>query len=299
MKKQIYYVNSTLLMFFFALSCCFAQSKVTHLKAIASPESVENCAGERKVIKTTVRITVNAPCVVKYRWLRSDGAVDSQAPHTLVFKKAGAQSVSTEWNLWAKSYEGWQALEVLSPNALTSNKAAFKIYCNQTTVPQNCEEDCLGFNPKNLTINTDIADKYRVVDGNHAMFSLRNKEQAQTAIRIIQHYNMNEICFVGRPGDLGKNVIMYFKTNGQAPQGSLANEDCISFNPNSVEAKLINGRWKVVDGNHWMFDFGTDAKAKDSAHKTVCIIKKYGFTKTCYVGRAFTDDGNGMIYMKK
>jgi hypothetical protein len=272
------------------------KERVTSLKAEASPKRIENCQGETKTIKTSVRVTVNAPCTVQYTWLRSDGATDTNGPHTLTFDKAGTKTVSTEWFISRKEYIGWQALQIIAPNKMTSNKALFKIYCDQQS--QNCEEDCLGFNPNNLSINTDIAGMFRVVDGNHSMFGLNSQADAQKAISIIKHYQMNEICFVGRPGEVGENVIMYFKTNGKAPVGGMAGEDCLSFNPSTVEAKLVNGTWKVVDGNHWMFDFGSDAKAKDSAHQTVCIIKKYGFTKTCFVGRPFSN-GNGMIYFRK
>ena len=59
-------------------------------------------------------------------------------------------------------------------------------------------------------------------------------------------------------------------------------EDCIPFNPNTTTVKNINGRWKIVDGNHWMFDFGNK---KAEAEKAYSIIKKYGFTRSCFVGR--------------
>ena len=35
-------------------------------------------------------------------------------------------------------------------------------------------------------------------------------------------------------------------------------EDCIPFNPATIEVKEIDGRWKIVDGSHWMFDFGSN-----------------------------------------
>src|SRR5216684_7050141 len=36
-------------------------------------------------------------------------------------------------------------------------------------------------------------------------------------------------------------------------------EDCLGINPVNVDAKKISGTWKVVDGNHWMMDFGANA----------------------------------------
>ncbi|NTV98325.1 MAG: hypothetical protein HGA70_04095, partial [Chlorobiaceae bacterium] len=40
--------------------------------------------------------------------------------------------------------------------------------------------------------------------------------------------------------------------------------------------------WKIVDGSHWVFDFGGK---EAEARAAFAIIKKYGFTRSCYVGR--------------
>ncbi len=98
-------------------------------------------------------------------------------------------------------------------------------------------------------------------------------------------------------------------------------EDCIGFDPQHVQAKNISSSWKVVDGDHWILDFGSipfpgeDAiqfntsnvsatkvggrwKVTDgpmrildfgvsemNARKSAWIIKKYGFRYQCFVGR--------------
>jgi len=59
-------------------------------------------------------------------------------------------------------------------------------------------------------------------------------------------------------------------------------EDCIRHNPGNIAAKQIGGRWKIVDGSHWMMDFGTDA---DSAKKVLAVLKAYGADRICYVSR--------------
>ncbi len=64
--------------------------------------------------------------------------------------------------------------------------------------------------------------------------------------------------------------------------GSYIKEDCISLNPKKVSVKKINGRWKVVDGSHWIYDFNSN---RSEAYKTLHIIKYYGITSTCFVGR--------------
>ena len=60
------------------------------------------------------------------------------------------------------------------------------------------------------------------------------------------------------------------------------NEDCITFNPETIEVKEFGGNWKIVDGSHWMFDFGSN---KAEAEKAFSIIRYYRMNSTCYVGR--------------
>ena len=115
-----------------------------------------------------------------------------------------------------------------------------------------------------------------------------SQANANKAVRIIKHYRMNRQCFVGRPNA----PMQYYTVNGGAPQGALAGEDCIPFNPNNVQAKNINNRWKVVDGSHWILDFD---KKEAEARIAVKIIKYYGFRYICYVGRPNAP----MMYFRK
>jgi hypothetical protein len=83
---------------------------------------------------------------------------------------------------------------------------------------------------------------------------------------------------VGRPDP----SFQYMLVSGHAPTGSFPGEDCVSFNPDTIEVKEFSGRWKIVDGSHWMFDFGSK---KSEAYTAYRIIKKYGFKYSCFVGR--------------
>lgn len=89
---------------------------------------------------------------------------------------------------------------------------------------------------------------------------------------------MTKSCFVGRPNPSFK----YMLVNNNSPSGALRGEDCISFNPGTIAVKRFNNRWKIVDGNHWMFDFGNK---RHEANQAFSIIRKYRFTKSCFVGR--------------
>ena len=139
-------------------------------------------------------------------------------------------------------------------------------------------EDCVSFNPRTTTVRR-ISGSWKIVDGSHWMFDFGNKKnEAERALKIIKHYGMNQSCFVGRPDPSFK----YLLVSGRAPRGSFSGEDCVSFNPNTAEVKRINGRWKIVDGSHWMFDFGSN---EAEAREALAIIKKYGFKYSCFVGR--------------
>lgn len=102
--------------------------KVTRVKLIVSNSNYSGRCPHRFIFKG--KITANGAGTVKYKWIRSDGA---QAPEkTLIFRKAGERTVSSYWQLGAsgRNYRGlWKAIEVTSPNSLTSNKAFFNLNC--------------------------------------------------------------------------------------------------------------------------------------------------------------------------
>ncbi len=139
-------------------------------------------------------------------------------------------------------------------------------------------EDCVSFDPGNVKVKR-INNRYKIVDGSHWLFDFQSKKrEARACFRIIKYYHMDQSCFIGRPDPSFK----YLLVSGDAPSGEFAGEDCVSLNPNTARVKRINGRWKIVDGNHWIFDFKDN---KQEAKEALKVIKKYGFTKSCFVGR--------------
>jgi hypothetical protein len=140
------------------------------------------------------------------------------------------------------------------------------------------KEDCVSFNPRTTTVER-IRGSWKIVDGSHWMFDFGNKKtEADLALKIIKHSGMDQSCFVGRPGP----SFQYMLVSGSAPRGSFRGEDCVSFNPRTTEVKYIDGHWKIVDGSHWMFDFGSN---EAEAREALAIIKKHGFRYSCFVGR--------------
>jgi len=139
-------------------------------------------------------------------------------------------------------------------------------------------EDCIAFDPGRISVE-QLRGSWKVVEGNHWLFDFGgNRDEARSAYRIIRHYRMNQSCFVGRPNP----SFTYMLSNNTAPAGSLRGEDCVAFDPARLSVERLHGSWKVVEGNHWLFDFGP---REDEARQTLSLIRKYGFTKSCFVGR--------------
>lgn len=153
---------------------------------------------------------------------------------------------------------------------------------------QPVQEDCITFNPNTIEVR-QIGGSWKIVDGSHWMFDFgANKAEADQTFNIIRHYGMNSICYVGRPDP----SFTYLLVSGSAPAGGFPGGDCIGFNPATIEVKEIGGRWKIVDGDQWMFDFASN---KAEAVTAFNIIKKYGFRYSCFVGRP----DPSFIYMRK
>ena len=109
--------------------------KVTKVYATVSPKSYKGKCPFK--FNFTGYITTNGKGTVKYKWIRKDGAI---APvKTIYFAKSETKKVTTSWYLGGagKIYKNyWEAVQILSPNSITSNKALFSLYCIGGTGPQ-------------------------------------------------------------------------------------------------------------------------------------------------------------------
>lgn len=154
--------------------------------------------------------------------------------------------------------------------------------------PVHAREDCVSFNWRNIRVR-QIDGRWKIVDGTHWIMDFGPKRnEARQAHRIMRHYRMTSMCFVGRPDP----SFTYFLSEGEAPAGAMSGEDSIAFNPYRIAVRNVNNRWKITEGNHWIFDFGHNER---EALQALALIKKYGFTHTCYVGRP----NSSMTYMRK
>jgi hypothetical protein len=126
-KNYIILILAGVVFLFSQAATAVAAQKVT-ATLTASPKSYAGpCPA---VIHFNGKITVTQPGRVQYKFIRSDGAA---APvQTLSFDGAGSKNVGTTWTLGGPglpSYSGWQAIQVVYPYTVKSNKAHFKMSC--------------------------------------------------------------------------------------------------------------------------------------------------------------------------
>jgi len=143
-------------------------------------------------------------------------------------------------------------------------------------------EDCIAFNSSTVGLE-QINGRWKIADGSHWLFDFgSDRVAAQKALAIITHYRMNRSCSVGRTDP----SFRYLLAKGGVPEGPMAGEDCLAFDPVNIRVSKIKNRWKIVDGRRLLFDFGRNAT---EARQALAIIKRYGFTRSCFVGRPKAD----------
>src|SRR5262245_6394279 len=153
----------------------------------------------------------------------------------------------------------------------------------QVIDPPYIPEDRIPFNRANLAV-IQAGGRWKVAEGTHWMLDTGTSQaEAQRGIDIISHYKLASLCFVGRPRCGDVSPMMYWLTDtGRAPTGQLPGEDCIPFDPANLAVVEIGGRWKVVEGTHWLLDFGP---GQGNATAALYFLRKYGFNQICFVGR--------------
>jgi len=69
------------------------------------------------------------PVTVRYKWIRSDGAIAPE--QTVSFSGTGSQQATVGGETWTLSANGthWEAIQILSPGTAQSNHATFTLNC--------------------------------------------------------------------------------------------------------------------------------------------------------------------------
>jgi len=145
--------------------------------------------------------------------------------------------------------------------------------------PLAINEDCVSFTPGRLRVQ-NVNGSWKITEGTHWVADFgTNRAAADQAHAIILRYGFTSQCFVSRP-----NPPMTYWRRGESvpslPTG--AGEDCIAVNPANVQARNVGGAWKVVQGNQWMLDFGSN---RAGAEEAVRIIQHHNLNRQCFVAR--------------
>jgi hypothetical protein len=142
--------------------------------------------------------------------------------------------------------------------------------------------DCVRFDPATVSIH-QVKGKWKIVDGDHWLFDFGTDQAgAHQSLNVIRHYRMDRLCAIGRPEPL----FSYLLAKGGSPAGAMAGEDCVAFDPKRVTVSKLQGSWKIVSGRRWLFDFG---QRQTEARQALAVIRRYGFSQSCFVGRPDPD----------
>lgn len=148
----------------------------------------------------------------------------------------------------------------------------------QPLPPPQVAEDCIGFNPMAVQAKF-VAGHWKVVQGSMWMLDFGgNAAGAQRAAHIIKTYGFNKQCFVKRPNP----DMNYWKAGNMVPSNPMPGQDCVNNNPATTTVAHVGGAWKIVDGSHWMLDFGGN---KAAAEEALGVIKRYHLNRQCFVAR--------------
>jgi hypothetical protein len=140
-------------------------------------------------------------------------------------------------------------------------------------------EDCVSFTPGRLRVE-NVSGRWKITEGSHWVADFgSNRAAADQAHAIILRYGFTSQCFVARPNP----PMTYWRRGTNVPNlPTGAGEDCIAVNPANVEARNVNGSWKVVQGNQWMLDFASN---RAGAEEAVRIIQHHNLNRQCFVAR--------------
>lgn len=145
-------------------------------------------------------------------------------------------------------------------------------------LPLKAEDDTVTFE----TSATEVIQhdgRWKVAAGDLWLIDCGTDRQSAVRARdVIRHYGINEQRFVGTPN----RAFTFYTSSGRAPAGAMPGEDAIAFNPANLAVRQIEGSWKLVDGELWLVDLGTnEAAARDLFDQ----VHRFGFDHIAYVGR--------------
>lgn len=261
----------------------YPQKNVTPLdfKSITIVLHYKNTSGLQKVPLQIIQIVPDkATNVLKHIYAQTViKEVDKEAVYNALITPDGSSKLVFTADIW------WQK------SAQTNTSTRRSAPTPPRRVTPTVKDTCSLFNLNTIKasgIFITSTKKKRMgpmlVDSTTHLLKFRNASDAKKAYLAIKHYKLDRKCSIGN--------FTYFLSGNNAPTGKLQGEDAMGFNPSKLQVKFIQKRWKIVEGNRYLFDFGSN---RNNANKALAIIKKHRFDTVCYVGRP----NPGMTYLKR
>jgi len=148
---------------------------------------------------------------------------------------------------------------------------------NQSVQPPRFNSACVSFRPDSVEVLRRDGG-WVLTEGDTLLDDLGTDESdARRALDIVRHYGMNERCVAGS----SESEFQYWLTDGRAPSGTLSGELCFVFDPDRIDLRQVDDKWKIVSGRSNVLSF----RSKSRAWVTYQTIRKYAFSHFCSVGR--------------
>jgi hypothetical protein len=143
-------------------------------------------------------------------------------------------------------------------------------------------EDCIGYNPRTLSIRNEGANGWLLTDGASRMQMLDSQADANRALALARRHTQH--CFIGR-NNSRPNRQQYISQYWKGSTGVntvIAGEDCVSYGPGS--AGVFNRGaigWRLEDGSHAVMLFDTQADANRGI-----MVAQEAQGRLCFIGRS-------------
>jgi len=204
-----------------------------------------------------------------------------------------ARSVLVARGLRLGSHTGTRQSEQVKPGSIASQRPSAGTQADRgsavsfetavaplaPTLPSSSTiaEDCVRHDLGRLRAE-QVGGRWKITEGDHWLLDFdSDSDSARRALEVLQFYRADRICYVERPNA----PMMYILSGSTAPSQSLPGEDCIDFNAGSLAIRQEGSRFLLASSSSRMIMFPDRA----SAERAVAVIRKYGFTRQCFVGR--------------
>jgi hypothetical protein len=144
----------------------------------------------------------------------------------------------------------------------------------------------IPFDWRQAQVRLDNAD-WRLTAGTQELANFGSDEQAaRRALTALRHYRFTEEWRVGAPTP----SFTYFLANGQAPRGVMLGVNAVTFRPEALKVRQVEGKYALYSGEQVLARFGA---RPDEAERLLEVIKRNQFDRLCNLG----DGTHGMTFL--